>query len=478
MRKFLSILIGVTALIFAAQSSTADTGGLCRALERPNIDCSCVTDRMNMFQAAAPTELMKALFKEQYALSIGADNNFEPVLEEFNRDPMTALTQSAAMDRVGGMPSNIGDFEAGCVIPGAQNHVFPSPSANSQAALFVEAGVKSAGENSRNSLVCHANRLDSYLSRQEFEAYQLSYSYYGRNQTDDDDALRARKMGVSRAQYKRLAASGRQKYDETYDKDSSYCSAMTYAARITPEQNQAALDRQAAQAADAQNQPVSGSFLNGDDETKARKIMQSECSSNGGSSSFCGCVMADFEKKVVQKSPRPGVTLAWALMRAGSSLPSDDLIQLTMASNRNDQKAAGQMFMSTMDVGDSCTEAKVTPKAMKGDPRERMIEICTAENENKTMCICTTDKMRSKLSSDDFELIVDIREADFRGADDPLAEVAADRGLTAKEAEQAMMTNQSLMGGIMAMDMMSCMGGMPGMPDMSQIPGMPKLPGQ
>ena len=84
--------------------------------------------------------------------------------------------------------------------------------------------------------------------------------------------------------------------------------------------------------------------------------------------------------------------------------------------------------------------------------------------------------MEEIFSSDDFELFVDIREAEFNGADDAFAKVAEDRGLTRAEAETALQNNPAMIGGAMAMAgaAMQCMGGMP---NMSGIPGMPQIPG-
>jgi len=300
------------------------------------------------------------------------------------------------------------------------------------------------------------------------------------NPNDDWETVkmpaRARQMGVSTERFGRLISSSSAKVDPREERDSNYCDAMTYASNISLEQNSASKAKNEQDFEDSAALPNASDFLTGDDTTKARRIMTTSCAAEGHSNAYCQCRMADFENRIVSKAARPGVVLAWAMMRGASGIPDEALLQIQLAAKKADQIEAGQLFATTYDVGESCQDApSESTQALKGDARTRMVAICMSENDNQPLCECTTDKMREKLSADDFELVVDIREADMQGADDPLAKVAADRGLTAEEGERALETNKSLMMGMMGADLMSCMGGMP---DMSQMPGVPQLPGQ
>ena len=130
--------------------------------------------------------------------------------------------------------------------------------------------------------------------------------------------------------------------------------------------------------------------------------------------------------------------------------------------------------MQTMDMGEQCTQGPAARgPALQGAPSERMRAICVAENEDEALCDCLVNKMESQFGPDDFELIVDIREAEHRGAEDAFAEVAAQRGLSREEAETALMNNPAIISATMSMgaSMMQCMGGMPSMPG---FPGMPQ----
>jgi hypothetical protein len=455
------------APITRAQSIT-DFGAACSSLERPNIDCDCVGERLEMLSNFSELEVVKAVINERYADAIGRKNRLEEALVALNSDQMQAVSVEMSFDKIGGFPSNINEYEAGCVIPNAPTFDFEDIVAGSQAETFVESAVKSAGEGSRRTYICQANLMSAYLSEAEFEAYQLSYSYYASEQNADDKVARAKKMGVSVSEYSRLEKSARGKISDKSAHDNNYCDAMTHADRVSEELNQKHKREQSNYRELLKSAPPEAAIMTGNDETKARNIMQNSCLKTNNSESYCRCVMSDFEAKVVSRSPRPSVTLAWVVMHGGADIRSDTLMQMMMQAKREDQQAAAQLFMSTMDVGDSCVKAKPETELtrLKGDAFSRMIKVCLADVGDETICNCTTNKMRDKMTPDDFELIVDLREAEFQGASDPLAIVAKQRGLSAQQAQEAMLMNQSLMGSVMAMDLMSCVGGMP---DMSQF---------
>ena len=143
-----------------------------------------------------------------------------------------------------------------------------------------------------------------------------------------------------------------------------------------------------------------------------------------------------------------------------------------------DQQALGPLMMQTMGVGDSCPQEEVasaqaaaataSTAAMAGgpdgSPQERMLAMCMEDNDDRAACDCLVGKMSESLEPDDFELLVDIRQAEFNGADDPFAVVAQQRGLSGPQAQMELLSSQSMLMGVMGMNLMACMSGMPGMP--------------
>ena len=163
------------------------------------------------------------------------------------------------------------------------------------------------------------------------------------------------------------------------------------------------------------------------------------------------------------------------MANGGSGMTGSEQVTLMQSIPQADNQSAAMMFMETMDMGESCSQgpAAAAPK-LEGTPRERMMTVCIAENEDEALCDCMVSKMEAQFNPDDFELMVDIREAEHRGAEDAFAEVAAERGLSREEAEQALMNNPAIIGASMSMgaSMMQCMGGMPQMPTFPAMPGM------
>ncbi|MEO0369321.1 MAG: hypothetical protein AAF197_11130 [Pseudomonadota bacterium] len=208
-------------------------------------------------------------------------------------------------------------------------------------------------------------------------------------------------------------------------------------------------------------------------DDKAYQLMASGCKKEGNSDQHCQCVIDDFEKKIVAKASRPGVVLSWVVMNQGSNMDPMELMQIMQAGNNADRTEATQLLMQAGDVGENCRSIASASTQLEGSPRQKMMTICMSDVEDESICGCLTDKMQSRLNENDFELLVDMREAEYLGADDPLAKVAEDRGLTRAQAEQALGNNQSLIGGMMNMDMLSCVGGLPSMPNMPNFEGFP-----
>ena len=208
--------------------------------------------------------------------------------------------------------------------------------------------------------------------------------------------------------------------------------------------------------------------------TTARRIVSDACTADGNTDQYCACYQDEFETRVVASAESENIALAWALMgTGGSGLSTSEHLRLTQSLPQSDHQAAGMMFVQTMDMGEQCTQGPTArSSALLGTPSERMQAICVAENEDESLCECMVNKMESQFGPDDFELIVDIREAEHRGAEDAFAEVAAQRGLSREEADTALMNNPAILAGSMSMgaSLMQCMGGMPNMPTMPGVP--------
>ena len=489
---FVSFLSTLFLLITASSAfSNTEAQNACDALDRPNIDCQCVAKRISTYQRFAPTPEAKRFVIEHYKKSLGLPNDYETAVQVAYGDESDFMRRMAieeSFDQLGGTPSGVEDFESGCVIAGAEPTSVPTlrpvslPSAYSTES-YVAACVNAIGntEKNRRYCQCETSRLTSRVTDQEFEAYYRSFAQYdGGSSRQNLSELRAAPMGISSEAYDRLSASARSKIEPYKSQDEASCNARVWADE-TPGSDAdarqlAGFEPGVALAASAA--PLSSpDHMTGDPEDRARKIVAESCSQNGNSDTYCRCYMRDFESRVVGQTANGNVTLAWALMQGDSSMSQMDYIATMQSLSREDQQAAGMMLMSTSDLGSNCTQGEPAEvKPMQGTPKERMLNICIAENEDRNLCECAVGKMEESFSSDDFELFVDIREAEFNGADDAFAKVAEDRGLTRAEAETALQNNPAMIGGAMAMAgaAMQCMGGMP---NMSGIPGMPQIPG-
>lgn len=354
------LVVTLSAVLLVAPQAQSQTllnfDVACESLNRPNVDCACVSERLGLFMNLAATEDVKTLVTERYMNSIGKENQLDMVLGIFNADRMALVTAELAYESVGGLPQNINDFEKGCAIPSAAQYQFDEVDVDSQAGLYLEAQVKSVGEAYRRSLYCTANLLDRYLSEQEFEAYRLSFSYYEGDHNSDDQANRAKKMNIKRSEFIRLEKSARSKISKNSTKDENYCYAMTNADNVSVVQNQKDKDYQTKQIKKLGLVPAVDVNTAKDDETKARNLMKNSCSKSGNSESYCQCLMSDFEANIVKKSPRPSVTLAWTVIHSAADIASDSLMQLMMQAKPEDQLDASMLLMTTSNVGEKCVQ--------------------------------------------------------------------------------------------------------------------------
>ena len=498
------VMGGLTLGLCAAASANSVVEAACQSLNRPNIDCVCVAKRVEIYQRFSRTPEAKDLITQTYLREAGLEHDFETSAKTAygdKIDPKKQLSLEMAMQPVDGMPTNIEHLESGCVIEGASPIAITPPreiksAGNFSAVDYVDQCMKSVGSNDdgRRYCQCSTERLTHRLTDREFEAKfrslnqtadantRLDRTYSSR---EDDLRAMARAMGMSLDAFQGLLKSASQKIDSTEERDRAYCTSRLWADRrpgqSAEDRKLAGFDAEILMMSD-QNAPDLSSLKSGSKREQATAILAKDCSDNGNSDAYCACYIRDFDARIVAASPSDNATLAFALMTGGGSMPPMDYMTSAQSIPQSDHEAAAMLRMRVSDLGDNCSQGEVAaPEPMQGTPAERMTAICIEENENEALCQCMTGQLESKLSPDDFELIVDIREADAQGADDPLAKVAQDRGLSKTEAEDAIAMNRSLMGGMMGMNMMACMGGMPsmpafpgGMPDLQNIPGMPR----
>ncbi|MEL6859900.1 MAG: hypothetical protein AAFO74_16045 [Pseudomonadota bacterium] len=479
MRKFLITLFVVLGLAIWVKTPLAAAQPMqdaCASFDRPNIDCACVGSRIATFNRVSPNSTAKAVIDQGYLHALGLNNTYPESLQSMMSDPMTAIMIVEAYDGLGGRPENIADYEQGCVIAGAPKPEIELLSTAPSVISYISACTESVGDD--RYCQCDAARKSSHVSHKEFEAYFRSFSDYR-----DEDAtssaelseMRGQAMGISGKAFDQLQANARAKMQPHAETDEAYCAALTWADERSGVDSETRLDAGfepgAAAVLDDTIQPIAPAD-EGPLDT-ARRIVSDACSMDGNSDQYCSCYQDEFETRVIAAAPSSNVALAWALMgTSGSALSATEQLRLTQSVPQADHQAAGMMFIETMDMGENCTQGVSTATALSGTPYERMIHICVAENEDEILCNCMIGQMQSKLSEDDFELIADIREADFLGADDPLAVVAEDRGLTSAEAEEALAMNTAMMNSMMGMNLMSCFGDLPpGMP--MSFPGMP-----
>lgn len=494
----LSLSLGLP-LTASASSSVEDA---CRSLDRPNIDCVCVAKRIETYQKFSPTPEAKEMITQTYQRDLGLENDFEASAKAAfgdQGDMMKRVSIEMTLEPLGGTPSNIGDLETGCIIAGASPITIKAPrniqgAGNFSATDHVAYCMKRVGshETGRRSCQCTAERLTSRLTDREFEANFRSYGQVINASTrldrsattrEDDLGVMARAMGISLEAFKGLLQSGAQKTGPHEARDTAYCGSRLWTderAGQTAEERKLAGFEPNIMMMNEQAAPDVSDLTSGSKREQAAAILSKDCQGNGNSDPYCACYIRDFETRVVSASPDGDTTLAFALMTGGGAMPPMDYMSAVQSVPQSAHQSAAMILMSTPDLGENCTQGETSePAPMKGTPAERMTAICVKDNEDQAMCQCMTGQLQDRLSPDDFELIVDIREADAQGAPDPLKKVAQDRGLSKAEAEEAMAMNQSMMGGIMGMDMMACMGGMGGMPGFPNgMPNISGMPGQ
>ena len=144
-------------------------------------------------------------------------------------NPIAAMAAIEMYDQVGGRPENINDYELGCVIAGASPLVLAVPSEPAAVDEYIAGCTASTGD--ARFCTCDASRKTSRVSGMEFEAYYRSFSDYSDSDattTNEMTEARAKKMGVSSAQFDSLQSSARNKISAHQAEDEAYCTVFHY----------------------------------------------------------------------------------------------------------------------------------------------------------------------------------------------------------------------------------------------------------
>ncbi|MEO0368930.1 MAG: hypothetical protein AAF197_09125, partial [Pseudomonadota bacterium] len=247
MRNYLQIFSLLVIAIASYPSYANDVAKrLCESLERPAIDCMCVSQRIANLQAVGGSANVSDLLLQRYAHTLGLENTMMESLQSFHADPMSAMSTTLSYESFGGMPETVDEFERGCAIETDQKFVFETVEADSPSEKLINARVVSLGEGQRRNSICVVQRMRTYLSDAEISAYHLSFSHYEGDHSNDDQLSRAKALGLSLPVFQQLEQSARSKLKQREEADSNYCEAITYVENLSAAQIKA--DRQSEKA--------------------------------------------------------------------------------------------------------------------------------------------------------------------------------------------------------------------------------------
>lgn len=471
--KFFPVLISsLLVLAGGASAATDDVKASCLALDRPNIDCSCVAKRVETFADAGGFDAGAAYLAEAYKNLLGQEHEMKSAFEAMQGDTSSWVNFNSAMDGLGGEPDTISEFEEGCVVAGAEPPVLPPIPPASTLANAVEV-CKASGAKSRYCQ-CSAVRERAVMSEAEFEAMTRDIAdWVGLDikSADENNKSHAEIMGISQAAFDGAVSSAAVKRGKHIDQIANYCTAMTWADKepgmSEATRKLAGFEPGVAEAAIAKaNAGPSVMTTESNDLVRARMIIADGCPAKGNSEGFCQCVASEFRTKLVPAAGSTKKAFGWAFLSYGSdALPASDFMaEMQALSTSGEMDAIAVMFGTAPDIDGMCHEqqrdASKPKDGLEGTPFERQMQICTADGGDTAVCACTTNQMKDAMGPDDFELFVDMSEAQHLGYDDPFEKIANDRGLTKDEATQAIMMNQQLMAQIMTMDPLACAAGM------------------
>ncbi len=496
------------ALVFGASALAQDAEGfaLCESLERPNIDCACVAQRVEQYRTNAPSEAVSDLVIARYANALGKD---EPDLEAAmqrvtneGEDGMAFLRAERYFDRLDGPISDASQIEAQCVIPGVAPAPAPAPAPGTAAAALADACTESVGETQASWCGCEAAMMESIVGPERLEAYHLSFSLYPDDPTEDPAIIRAGRMGVIPARYEELQQSARATLEPELDGLRNYCTAMTWAdaedgssAEVraavgtgeasepmgygSAEELEAAMRAAGAEAdamaAEAQRSGATSAPADIQAELEAATGTPQAMSASAiiaqgcdGSEAYCGCVAEGLDEATAGASDDARMLAAMNLV--GSEIDPAIVTSVMRSVGPAAHAELGQIFPAIMPIPGRCEAAAGASAAAEaaeaarsgGDPRERYLALCEVQQgaEAADVCACSADHFSATLNDDEFDLLIRVQAADLDGQGG-FESFAGDMGMSEAEAGRALASNPRLMRSMMGVQSACMTGGYP-----------------
>lgn len=358
-RKYVLGAIGCALSLLAASSAVGESViEDCQSLGRANIDCACVGQRMDDYLGALPRGTDTDILIENYRFLLAKPNTFLETVERFMRDPMQAMSTEMALDKVGGRPTSINDFESGCVIEGAGKNQLPDLPDEPTIDYYLEKCNRSTGV--PRFCECSAATQRAQVTKDQFEAYYRSFSDYS-----DDDArsleemavMRAKNMNISVDEYKTLASNARKAIDESAEQGENLCTALLWPDDAGPEDYRSASSSDVAATSglsvvDTNDKPASASGAINSAYPKAAALFKRGCIADDYGEDYCTCLLADVEQRVFTKLDKESVALAYALMQGGANLEPMEAMSLMSSLTSAQQMQA--VMLGQVEVGESC----------------------------------------------------------------------------------------------------------------------------
>lgn len=380
--------------IVIPQAMAQDARSLCESLDRPNVDCACVTKRYEAYLAWAQTPAQKAIVRQAYPFSYGLENEYEAAFEAAMTSQEASLRLQLHFDPVGGIPSGAGTFDKGCGIPGAPQVSLPAVPADPGAQKLYKACVDYPSD--PRYCQCDVAMTASIMSQRELAAYYYSFNEQdksGPGDLESQDNYAAAKLGTSVDAYLTASRAARAKLKKVGDRNLNYCSSLRYgeenegrsaAARAgTPvgfedavkspslEQLQADIKRdqdaaraeaetlamtdaqKAAMVAEAEaktqqfNRQLEADKAKGTqlaEATSPRALFDQNCPGAGNEPQTCQCLSKIFDDSVRSSGASDSVATQLAILMTGGGMDDGDVIAMMRSANPADMAAASQIF--------------------------------------------------------------------------------------------------------------------------------------
>lgn len=386
---------------FAGPVSAQEALSQCNSLNRSNVDCACVSKRIDAYKARAATSAQQRYIIEGYKLALGSENDFEGAALASSQSDQQRLEMSFQFNGVGGVPQNIEDYEKGCLIAGAPLTPLPNYTPGPVKEEWINYCMTSVGD--LRSCHCSLATMDRRLSDTQFRYLFASYSDYSSGPAlsrEERYVYLANTYGTSPDTFKQVEAEARAITQNYRDQDEGLCGALlwpdqrpgrsaearagtpvgfenpggvTSLAEIMKEQEEAAaFARSQAAGQDAENaaamaqgaaqneafeqqladSKVKGQALNAQSDPKA--LLEKSCVNDDNDQSYCSCLGTIFDDIVQSSGAGDGVATQLALLMSGGGLDDMDTQAMMQGATAQDLTQAGQLFGMNMMKLMSC----------------------------------------------------------------------------------------------------------------------------